>query len=74
MYSLERDPGLADLAFYTAKSIHELRGLKFDESSRGESLVAHVEFKVIKIALPLGGKRHWSISCTSLYDIANLVL
>ena len=57
MYSLERDPGLADLAFYAAQSIHELRGLEFDESCRGESLVTQVEFKVIKIGLPLGGKR-----------------
>ncbi|KAI2495591.1 hypothetical protein MHU86_18950 [Fragilaria crotonensis] len=54
MYSLERDPSLADMAFYAAQSMYKLQGLEFDESCRDASLVDQVVFKVIKIGLPLG--------------------
>lgn len=57
MYSLERDPCVAAMAFYAAQSIHKLQGVEFDENCRDVALVDQVVFKVIKIGLPLGGKR-----------------
>jgi len=53
--SLERDPRLADLAIHAARSVHSLQGLKFNENDHNTELVTQVEFKVIKIGLPLGG-------------------
>ena len=52
---LERDPRLADLAIHAARSVHSLQGLKFNENDHNTELVTQVEFKVIKIGLPLGG-------------------
>jgi hypothetical protein len=51
--ALETDPRLAELAFHTARSVHEIQGLVFDETS-GDELVTQLEFKVVKIGLPLG--------------------
>jgi hypothetical protein len=73
MYSLERDPCLADMAFYAAQSMHSLQGVEFDESCRDASLVDQVVFKVIKIGLPLGGKRCWTRAGISFEDDLQIV-
>jgi len=50
---LETDPRLAVLARHTARAIHGINGIEFDERF-DEEVITHLEFKVVRIGLPLG--------------------
>jgi len=52
--SLETDPRLSELAFHTAKTVHKLHGLTLDDKDIDAEIITQLEFKVVRIGLPLG--------------------
>eukprot|EP00548_Thalassiothrix_antarctica_P015552 CAMPEP_0194168700 /NCGR_PEP_ID=MMETSP0154-20130528/3563_1 /TAXON_ID=1049557 /ORGANISM="Thalassiothrix antarctica, Strain L6-D1" /LENGTH=844 /DNA_ID=CAMNT_0038879887 /DNA_START=657 /DNA_END=3191 /DNA_ORIENTATION=+ len=50
---IETDSRLSELATYAARTIHEINGVELDEDTDAE-IIAHLEFKVVRIGLPLG--------------------
>lgn len=55
--SLEDDPRLLELAKQSALCMHEVLGVRYDES-RGVD-IADVKFVVVVLPLPLGSKYNW---------------
>mmetsp|Transcript_17449 Transcript_17449/g.25780 ORF Transcript_17449/g.25780 Transcript_17449/m.25780 type:complete len:811 (+) Transcript_17449:264-2696(+) len=53
-HSLDTDPRLAELAFHTAKTVHKLHNLTLDDKDIDSDIITQLEFKVVRIGLPLG--------------------
>jgi hypothetical protein len=53
--SLDTDPDFAKLAFLAARSVHQLRGVKFDQSYLLD-MYSDLKVSVVELKIPLGCK------------------
>jgi hypothetical protein len=58
--SMENDPRLAQLAIHAARSLHQLQGVRYDDSVAID-MVTDVKISIVELKLPLGCK--FEISC-----------
>ena len=52
---MDQDPRLIHLALQAAKSLHQLKGMQYDESTPVD-MISDVKMSIVELKLPLGRK------------------